>query len=136
LNGLPTSRPARKLVLLLLISLALGAVQVTAKAKGRRTLTGIIYFTNNTPPAVEHFPIEIFARDRKRRIAVTTPDDKSRFALLDLKPGKYLLKVTWPNQCRLWYRVDLTKRSKIDARIIMDVDCAHFNGTIRDLPEN
>lgn len=136
LIGFVSCRAARELVLLLLISSALGAVQATAMAKGRRTLTGIIYFTNNTPREKNHFPIELFTRDQKRRIAVTTPDDQSRFAFRNLKAGKYRLSLTWPNRCRLWYRVDLTKRSKIDARIIMDVDCAHFNGTIQDLPEN
>jgi hypothetical protein len=121
---------------LVLIFLVTCAVQETASAKGGRTLTGTIYFTNNTPGGVEKFPIELFTRDQKRRIAATTPDSKHQFVLMDLKPGKYLLRLNWPNRCLLWYRVDLTKRSKIDARIIMDVDCAHFDGTIQDLPEN
>jgi hypothetical protein len=135
LNGLP-DRAAHKFVLLLLIALVLCAIQQPASAKGQRTLTGIIYFTNNTPRGIENFPIELFTRDQKRRIAATTPDRRSQFALTDLKSGKYLLRLTWPNRCLLWYRVNLTKRSQIDARIIMDVDCPHFNGAIQDLPEN
>jgi hypothetical protein len=35
----------------------------------------------------------------------------------------------------LWYRIDLTTKSEFDGRIIMDVDCAHANGKIQDLPE-
>jgi hypothetical protein len=107
-----------------------------ANAKAHRTLSGIIYFTNNTPRNVAQFPVELFTRDQKRRIAATTPNSKSRFRLTDLEPGMYLLKLTWPNHCVLWYRVNLAKRSMTDVRIIMDAGCAHSNGTIQDLPEN
>jgi hypothetical protein len=111
-------------------------VAATASAKGRRTLSGIIYFTNNTPKNVEQFPVELFSRDQKHFVAATTPDRRHRFALTDLKPGKYLLKFNWPNHCVLWYRVNLTKQSRSDVRIIMDAACAHADGSIQELPEN
>lgn len=118
--------------------MALAALPAPGDAVGRkaqRALSGIIYFTNNSPDDVEEFPVELFTRDQKRRVATTRPNSKHRFALTDVSPGKYLLKLTWPNHCVLWYRVDLTKESLLNVRILMDVDCAHFNGTIQDLPE-
>ena len=113
-----------------------GLGQTRMSVLPRRALAGIIYFTNNTPDDVERFPVELFTRNKRRRLAVTMPDHKHRFAFADLRPGKYLLRLTWPNRCVLWYRVDLTKESRSDVRIIMDVDCAHANGSIQDLPEN
>lgn len=122
--------------MLLGLLLVLPVAAAAARGEGQRTLSGIIYFTNNTPDDVEQFPVELYSRDQKRRVAHTTPNDKHRFALTDLKPGKYLLKLTWPNQCVLWYRVDLTKESMTNVRVIMDAACAHANGSIQDLPEN
>jgi hypothetical protein len=127
---------AREFVLPLLVLMVLPVLQTAASAKAHRTLSGIIYFTNNTPRNVAQFPVELFTRDQKRRIAATTPNSKSQFTLSELKPGKYLLKLTWPNRCVLWYRVNLAKKSITDIRIIMDASCAHFNGSIQDLPEN
>jgi hypothetical protein len=53
----------------------------------------------------------------------------------DLRRREYVLKVSWPDRCVLWYRIDLTAKSEFNGRIIMDVDCAHANGKIQDLPE-
>jgi hypothetical protein len=119
-----------------LLVLLLCNFAVTASAKGGRTLSGIIYFTNNTPENVEQFPVELFGRDQKHLVAATTPDQRHRFAFTDLKPGKYLLKFNWPNHCVLWYRVNLTKQSRSDIRVIMDAACAHADGSIQELPEN
>jgi alpha-amylase/alpha-mannosidase (GH57 family) len=139
---------APKFVLLLVAPLLVLAVQTpgsagvppamsaSTNAKETRALAGIIYFTNNTPDNVERFPVELFTRNKRRRVAATMPDQKHRFAFDGLRPGKYLLKVSWPNRCVLWYRVDLTKQSRGDVRIIMDAACAHANGSIQDLPEN
>jgi hypothetical protein len=129
----------REFACLLALPVALSLVSTTAGGAARkpqRTLSGVIYFTNNTPSDVEEFPVELYARDQKRRIASTKPNDKHRFALTGVKPGKYLLKLTWPNHCVLWYRVDLTKESMTNARVIMDAACAHANGAIQDFPEN
>jgi len=128
---------AREFACVLAMLLIVSVVPAVARVDdGQRTLSGIIYFTNNTPDDLENFPVELYARDQKKRIAATKPNGKHRFALTDVKPGKYLLKLTWPNHCVLWYRVDLTKESLSNVRIIMDVDCAHANGSIQDLPEN
>jgi hypothetical protein len=112
------------------------AVQATASGKGLRRVSGLIYFTNDTPEHVEQFPVELFSLDKKHRVAATTPDRFHTFALKGLKPAKYLLKFTWPNHCVLWYRVNLTRQSNIGMRIIMDLACAHSDGSIQDLPEN
>ena len=127
----------RKFVLLLVaITIALQVFQTAAVAKVERRLSGVIYFTNNTPPNKDQFPVELFTRNPKRRVVSTRPNGKSEFRLTGLEARQYLLKVTWPGRCVLWYRVDLTKQSKLDARIIMDVECAHRNGAIQDLQEN
>jgi hypothetical protein len=107
----------------------------TVAAQERATLVGIIYFTNNTPEEVEQFPIELFTSDRGRRVAKTKPDHAHRFKFSELKPRKYLLRVTWPGRCVLWYRVNLTTKSAFTGRLIMDVDCAHANGVVRGLEE-
>ena len=106
-----------------------------ADAKGQRTLSGIIYFTNNTPKDVEQFPVELFSAIENAMVAATTliagtvRVDRSQ-------AGKYLLKIAWPNHCVLWYRVNLTKQSRSDVRVIMDAACAHADGSIQELPEN
>jgi hypothetical protein len=111
-------------------------VQAIASGKGPRRIAGLIYFTNNTPENVEQFPIELLSLDKTHRVAATTPDRWHTFRLKGLKPGKYLLKFNWPNHCVLWYRVNLTKQSYVGMRIIMDLACAHSDGSIQDLPEN
>ena len=104
-------------------------------APGGATLKGIIYFTNNTPDNVREFPIELFTRDRKRKLTEARVNDEHRFAFSELASGKYLLKVTWPERCVLWYRVTLTTKSERNVRIIMDADCAHATGKILDFSE-
>jgi len=47
-----------------------------------------------------------------------------------------LLRLTWPKQCVLSYRLDLSRQSIENIEVIMDVECAHHNGEIRDLPSN
>jgi hypothetical protein len=122
-----------KRVLFTLVVIALTGLAVHGQDK--RNVAGIIYFTNNTPPDVQTFPVEIFTPNRKRVIATTRPDDRRQFEFREISRGKYLLKLTWPNRCVLWYRLDLTNESKTQVKVIMDAACAHFNGTIRNLPE-
>ena len=102
----------------------------------KRTAAGVIYFTNNTPPDLRTFPVEILTPNKKKVIAATLPDEQSRFAFQSIKPGRYLLRLTWANRCVLWYRMDLSRESKPQIRVIMDLDCAHSNGKIQDLPAN
>jgi len=115
----------------LLISLPLA---FNIYGQDQRAASGIIYFTNNSPDSLADFRVEVLTPNKKRIIATTAPDDHDRFEFRSLKPGKYLLRVTWPNHCVLSYRMDLTKESRTKIRVLMDLECAHFNGQIRDLP--
>ena len=107
---------------------------ISIYAQTPRRAAGIIYFTNNTPENLRSFPVEILKNNKK--VAVTYPDEHYRFALANLKPGKYLLRLTWPKHCVLSYRLDLSKQSMEDIKVIMDAECAHHNGKVRDLPLN
>lgn len=120
-----------KRIFLAMLLIANGAA---AYAPAGRNVNGIIYFTNNTPDDIRSFPVEVFARNRRKIIATTTPDEHHRFNFAGIAPGKYLLKLTWPQRCVLWYRLDLSEHSQTEIQIIMDAACAHFNGKIRDLP--
>lgn len=115
----------------LFISLSLS---LSVYGQDKRTASGIIYFTNNAPDSLASFAVEVLTTNKKKIIAGMRPDDHHRFEFNSLKPGKYLLRVTWPNHCVLWYRMDLTKESRTNIRVFMDMECAHSNGKIRDLP--
>jgi hypothetical protein len=106
-----------------------------AYGQSQRSIGGIIYFTNNTPKDVRTFPVEILKAGTKK-VAVTYPDEHHRFAFSNLTPGKYLLRLTWPKHCVLSYRLDLSKQSIDLVKVIMDAECAHNNGRVRDLPSN
>jgi hypothetical protein len=110
-----------------------GAFQVFGQKP--RDVGGIIYFTNNTPDDLRSFPVQIVTRNRQKVIASTTPDEQNAFHFRGTEAGKYLLKLTWPGHCVLWYRLDLRKESKTQIRVIMDAACAHVNGKISDLPQ-
>lgn len=99
-----------------------------------RDAGGIIYFTNNTPDDLRSFPVQIVTRNQKKVIASTTPGQHKEFHFRGVAADKYLLKLTWPGHCVLWYRLDLRKESKTQIRVIMDAACAHVNGKISDLP--
>ena len=118
--------------------LGLGLMILVTSSAGqsrvRRGVSGIIYFTNNTPSDRGTFPVELFSLNQRRRIAAANRAAPELFSFSGIKPGKYLLKFTWPQRCVLWYRVDLTKASQPDVRVIMDAACAHADGSIQDLP--
>ncbi|HEY6806563.1 MAG TPA: hypothetical protein VI306_23500 [Pyrinomonadaceae bacterium] len=101
-----------------------------------RNVRGTIYFSNNTPDNLDDFPVELFTGDQKSRVAETTLTKSGNFFLADIKPGKYVLKITNPGQCTLLYRVDLSSRSITNIRVVMDAACAHTNGKLEDLPKN
>lgn len=110
------------------------SLALSVYGQDQRTASGIIYFTNNAPDSLDAFTVEVLTTNKKKIIAGMRPNDHDRFEFSSLKPAKYLLRVTWPNHCVLWYRMDLTKESRTKIRVLMDLECAHFNGKIRDLP--
>jgi len=122
-----------------LVVAAIFAVLITVVAFGvaqkqSRSLRGKIYFSNNTPSNLSDFPVELLTRGKKSRMANTTLTEQGDFYLDDLKPGKYLLKITNPDHCTLTYKVDLRQQSIINVRIVMDAACAHHDGKIVELP--
>jgi len=108
---------------------------IVTYGQNQRQASGIIYFTNNTPKDARTFPVEIL-KGTTKTVAVTYPDEHHRFAFSNLMPGKYLLRLTWPKHCVLSYRLDLSKQSIDPIKVIMDAECAHNNGRVRDLPSN
>jgi hypothetical protein len=136
LSGLKPRISYRLLALAVLLVVLPAAEAGGNVLKKGRTLSGVIYFTNNTPRAKASFPIELFSPNQKKRIAAADSYDGSSFKFAGVKPGKYLLKITWPGSCVLWYRVDLRSQSTTGTRIIMDLECAHFNGVIQTLPKS
>jgi hypothetical protein len=116
---------------------AMAILLVTAigiNGQSQRRASGIIYFTNNTPADLRSFPVEILKG--KKRVAVTYPDEHYGFAFSNLAAGKYLLRLTWPKRCVLSYRLDLSQQSIEQIKVIMDAECAHHDGEIRELPSN
>jgi len=124
----------RRLLLLVMLIVVQG---VFAAAEDTGTLSGIIYFTNNSPENIETFPVELYTRNQKRRLVASTANSDSTFKLSGLKAGKFLLKFTWPpDRCTLWYRVNVPEDSEKRIRVIMDAACSAHNGKIQDLVEN
>jgi hypothetical protein len=101
-----------------------------------RTLSGVIYFTNNTPRDMDTYPIELFTRDQRKLIASTKLNAQHNFSITDVAPGEYVLKITRPKVCTLRYRVDVRTESKTRIRVIMDAACAHNDGSVLELDEN
>jgi hypothetical protein len=123
----------RKLLLLVLL-LTAATPDAAAQKPARRTLSGMIYFTNDTPPDKHTFPVELFTADRRRRVLAVRPNRHGGFELKGIRPGRYVLKLTWPRAgCELWYRADLRRESKTDVTVVMDAACSGGN-YIRDLP--
>ena len=121
----------------LLIFLLISTQGIYVAGEGSGTLAGIIYFTNNSPANIETFPVELYTRNQKRRLLASKANADSTFKLSGLKPGKYLLKFTWPpERCTLWYRVNVPEDSNKRIRVIMDAACSKHNGKIQDLIEN
>jgi hypothetical protein len=123
-----------KSLYLTLLLLSVAGVSLSA-GPSKHSLSGKIYFTNNTPD-YETFPVELYSRNQKRRLIAGHVAANGDFKLTGIKPGKYLLKFTWPNRCTLWYRVTVPADSNKRIRVIMDAACAHHDGTIQDLTDN
>jgi hypothetical protein len=136
LSGSRKNRSAGSRIALALLLLILPAVAVAEGVKETRRLSGNIYFTNNTPKDKSTYPIELYTTNRRKRVASTRPFDGHSFELNGIRAGKYLLKVTRPGKCVLWYRVDLRTVPKLQVRVIMDAACAHANGKVQDITEN
>jgi hypothetical protein len=122
--------------LALLLIMPQGKNTNTRKQGEERNLAGVIYFTNDTPRNLNIFPVELYTRNQKRRLAATKADARGNFNLTGIKAGKYLLKLTWPpDRCTLWYNIDVTTDSNTSISVIMDAACSGHNGNTQELPK-
>jgi hypothetical protein len=112
----------RVCVLLLLLSLALSAPARGVQRGRARTVSGGVNFTNDSPPKrVYHFKLR--TRDMRRVVAEQKPNGASGFEFRNIRPGRYVLTVTGPYICSLWYEIDVRRQSKTDLTILGDADC-------------
>jgi len=116
------------LCLLLVSSLGGGAraaADKTGRKKADRTVSGIVYFTNNSPEDYT-FLIELFEGRSKRRVAAKWTDGQSGdFEFKGLRPGVYYVQVSGPNICLLQYRVDAARKQPERLQVFGDAGCGH-----------
>jgi hypothetical protein len=114
----------RVFVILLLLGLALTApAPARAVERGRsRTVGGTVYFTNDSPPRRSYL-FKLYTRDMKRVVATQRPNGRADFEFKNIRPGRYVLTVTGPYICSLWYEVDVRRQSRADMTILGDADC-------------
>lgn len=98
------------------------AAERPAGRKAARTVSGMIYFTNDTPEDKSYF-IELFAGRAKRRLAAKWTEDSGYFEFKGLRPGVYYLQISGPNICLLQYEVDASKRQPKQLTILGDAGC-------------
>lgn len=123
------AKPLRRTVLLctLLAACLCGgsrAADRPARAKAPRTVSGMIYFTNDTPKDKSYF-IELFDGRAGRRLAAKWTEDTGYFEFGGLRPGVYYLQISGPQICLLQYRVDASKRQPEQLTILGDAGCGH-----------
>jgi hypothetical protein len=94
------------------------------RAKAARTVSGMIYFTNDTPKDKSYF-IELFAGRAKRRLAAKWTEGTGYFEFGGLKPGVYYLQISGPQICLLQYEVDASKAQPRQLTILGDAGCGH-----------
>ena len=94
------------------------------RAKAARTVSGMIYFTNDTPKDKSYF-VEIFAGRARRRLAAKWTRDSGYFEFKGLRPGVYYLQISGPNICLLQYEVNASKTQPEQLTILGDAGCGH-----------
>ena len=123
------------LLFVLLASCLCGGSQAadkTGRKKADRTVSGIVYFTNNSPDDYT-FLIELFEGRAKRRVAAKwTEGQNGNFEFKGLRPGVYYLQVSGPDICLLQYKVDASKGRPEHLQVFGDAGCGHH--TVKGLP--
>ena len=131
------ARPLKRtalLCVLLTAGLCVGARadDKAGRRKADRTVSGIIYFTNNSP-ADYTFLVELFEGRAKRRVAAKWTDGQGGdFEFKGLRPGVYYVQVSGPNICLLQYKVDASKGQPEHLQVFGDAGCGHH--TVKGLP--
>lgn len=122
------------LCVVLTMSLCVGAraADKTGRKKSERTVSGIVYFTNNSPDDYS-FLIELFEGRTKRRVAAKWTEGQSgNFEFKGLRPGVYYVQVSGPDICLLQYKVDASKGQPEHLQVFGDAGCGHH--TVAGLP--
>ncbi|MFL6336347.1 MAG: hypothetical protein ACJ754_23845 [Pyrinomonadaceae bacterium] len=92
------------------------------RGKGARTVSGIVYFTNNSPEDYT-FLVELFRGSVKRRVAVKWTERRGYFEFKGLRPGLYYVQVSGPSICLLQYEVDASSKQPAHLQVFGDADC-------------
>ena len=123
------------LLFAMLLSLLCGGSQAADKAgrkRPERTVSGIVYFTNNSPQDYS-FLIELFEGRARRRVAAKWTDGQGGgFEFKGLRPGVYYVQVSGPNICLLQYKVDASSRQPEPLQVFGDAGCG--NHKVAGLP--
>jgi hypothetical protein len=90
--------------------------------KGARTVSGVVYFTNNSPEDYT-FLVELFRGRAKRRVAVQWTERRGHFEFKGLRPGVYYVQVSGENICLLQYEVDASSKQPEHLQVFGDADC-------------
>ncbi|MFL6253957.1 MAG: hypothetical protein ACJ74T_02970 [Pyrinomonadaceae bacterium] len=102
------------------------------RKKADRTISGIVYFTNNSPDDYS-FLVELFEGRAKRRVASKWTEGQSgNFEFKGLKSGVYYVQVSGPDICLLQYKVDASKSRPERLQVFGDAGCGHH--TVAGLP--
>lgn len=122
-------RRLKRVVLPSLILLAALCAAARAEGEGQaktrtRTISGTVYFTNNSPD-VYQFPVELFDSKFRRIAAKRTENDSGYFEFKGLRPAKYYLQVLVNSRCLLQYEVDARKAQPEEMTILGDAGCGH-----------
>ena len=121
-----TRRRLKRVVLSSLILLTALCAAAHAKGEGKtrtRTVSGMVYFTNDSPD-VHAFWVELFDSKFRRIAAKRTPDESGYFEFKGLRPARYYLQVLISSRCLLQYEVDARKAQPERMTILGDADCA------------
>jgi hypothetical protein len=124
----------KTLLLILLVSTVAPAARASDAGEdknGKRTIEGMVYFTNNSPD-VHDFQVELF-NSRRRRVAAKRTESSGHFEFGGLRPGKYYLQVSTGPRCLLQYVVDARRKQPDSLRVFGDADCGRTN--VKGLPK-
>ena len=102
------------------------------RRKADRTVSGIIYFTNNSPKDYT-FLVELFEGRARRRVAAKWTDGQGGdFEFKGLRPGVYYVQVSGPAICLLQYRVDASRKQPEHLQVFGDAGCGRHK--VKGLP--
>jgi hypothetical protein len=122
-----TQRHLKRIVLSSVILLAALCAAAHAEGEGKkrtRTISGMVYYTNNTPDVYD-FPVELFNSKFRRIAATRTPLDGGYFEFKGLRPGLYYVQVLINSRCLLQYEVDARAGQPERLQVFGDAGCGH-----------